>query len=71
MARHSIEVMLEKKVGQLREAEKLKKEELAQITRDLGKYETALGSLNGNVLAMPKKRRTKNEFQNKQAESQE
>jgi len=49
----------------------LKKDELIQIQKELRRYEAALESLKADLPDMPKKRRTKNEFQNKQAESQE
>ena len=45
MARMKVEEMMEKKVTQLREAEKEKNEELSKIQRELRRYETALESL--------------------------
>jgi hypothetical protein len=45
MARQSAEGMIEKKVAQLREAEKEKREELVRIERDLRRHEAALESL--------------------------
>jgi hypothetical protein len=57
MARQSAEGILEKKVAQLREAEKEKRDELARIAGDLRRYEAALESLKGNIA--PRKRRKK------------
>ncbi len=45
MARMKVEEMMEKKVTQLREAEKEKHEELSKIQNELRRYETALESL--------------------------
>jgi len=45
MARQNIEAMLEKRVNKLREKEKSKKDELAEIQKELRRYETALESL--------------------------
>jgi flagellar motor switch protein FliM len=59
MPKMKVEETIEKKVVQLRETEKQKREELAQIARDLKRYETALESLKGNLPETPRKRRTK------------
>jgi peptidoglycan hydrolase CwlO-like protein len=59
MARQNIEVMLEKKVARLREDEKSKNEELAEIQKELRRYETALESLKKDIPA--RKRRGKEE----------
>jgi len=45
MARMKVEKMMEKKVNQLREAEKEKNEELSKIQKELRRFETALESL--------------------------
>jgi SMC interacting uncharacterized protein involved in chromosome segregation len=45
MARMKVEEMMDKKITQLREAEKDKKEELSKIQNELRRYETALESL--------------------------
>jgi len=71
MARLGIEGSVEKKVEQLREAEKQKREELAQIIRDLRRYETALESLRGKIPTVPRKRRAKHELQGEQVEPRE
>jgi chaperonin cofactor prefoldin len=42
MARMKVEEMMEKKVNQLREAEKEKNEELSKIQKELRRFETAL-----------------------------
>ena len=71
MARLGIEASVEKKVSQLREAEKQKREELAQIGRDLKRYETALESLKGDLPVVPRKRRSKRELQSEEVEPRE
>jgi peptidoglycan hydrolase CwlO-like protein len=59
MARQNIEEMLERKVSKLREGEKAKKEELAEIQKELRRYETALESLKKDIPG--RKRRGKQE----------
>jgi hypothetical protein len=61
MARQNIEEMLEKKVSRLREGEKAKKEELAEIQKELRRYTAALESLNGNFPPVSRKRKSREE----------
>ena len=49
MAMQSVEEILEKKVAGLRKDEKAKKEELAEIQKELRRYETALESLKKDI----------------------
>jgi hypothetical protein len=60
MARQNIEEILEKKVAKLREEEKSKKEELAQVQKDLKNYEIALESLKGNIPQRKRKNKEEN-----------
>jgi hypothetical protein len=60
MARQNIEEMLERKVSKLREGEKAKKEELAEIQKELRRYETALESLKKDVPARKRKGKEEN-----------
>jgi len=60
MARQNIEEILEKKVAKLREEEKSKKEELAQVQKDLKNYEIALESLKGNIPQGKRKNKEEN-----------
>ncbi len=71
MPKLKVEETIEKRVVQLREAEKVKREELAQIAREFKRYETALESLKGNLSETLRKRRTKHGLQNEQIESPE
>ena len=57
--RQTIEEIIEKKVGKLREEERAKKDELAEIQKELRRYETALESLKKDTPA--RKRRGKEE----------
>jgi hypothetical protein len=57
--RQAIDEIIEKKVCELREMEKAKIDELAEIQRELRRHEAALESLKGNV--MPKKRKIREE----------
>jgi len=56
--RQTIEEIIESDVAELREREGAKKEELAEIQKELRRYEAALESLLGKALA---KRRKKGE----------
>jgi len=60
MARRNIEEILEKKVTRLREDEKFKKDELAEIQKELRRFETALESLKGNVPSRKRKNKEEN-----------
>jgi peptidoglycan hydrolase CwlO-like protein len=64
MARQNIETMLEKRVNKLRDEEKSKKEELAQIQKELRRNEAALESLNGNFPPLSRKRKAREEAKN-------
>jgi hypothetical protein len=57
--RQSIEEIIEKKVGKLREEERAKKEELTRIQKELRRHETALESLKKDIPV--RKRRGKEE----------
>jgi len=60
MARQNIEEMLERKVSKLREGEKAKKEELAEIQKELRRYETALESLKKDIPVRKRKGKEEN-----------
>jgi len=57
--KQAIEEIIENDVAELREREKAKKEELAEIQKELRRYEAALKSLTGKASA--RKRKNKNE----------
>jgi len=57
--RQTIEEIIEKKAGKLREEERAKKDELIQIQKELRRYETALESLKKDIPV--RKRRGKEE----------
>lgn len=59
MARMKVEEMMEKKVAQLREAEREKNEELSIIQREVRRFESALESLKNDTPM--RKRRGKQE----------
>jgi len=57
--KQAIEEIIENDVAELRESERIKKDELAEIQKELRRYEAALKSLTGKVSA--RKRRGKEE----------
>jgi hypothetical protein len=54
--KQTIEEIIEKDVAQLGEREKVKKEELSEIQKELRRYEAALDSLKGNAPSKKRKR---------------
>lgn len=59
--KQAIEEIIENDVAELREREKAKKEELAEIQNELRRYTAALESLNGNFPPVSRKRKAREE----------